>query len=105
MSDSLCGLLKIELTERHLPARPDNPVVALPPFSMKVRAPPQVQRNQMPPTRQTNSYSALAKVCVGLVMCWCYASSIMSYTLFMFMWCCLQSSTSLCLNYFDRCVI
>lgn len=62
MSDSLCGLLKIELTERHLPARPDNPVVALPPSSMKVRAPPQVQRNQMPPTRQTNSYSALAKV-------------------------------------------
>lgn len=61
MSDSLCGLLKVELTERHLPARPDNPVVALPPSSMKVRAPPQVQRNQMPPTRQTNSYSALAK--------------------------------------------
>lgn len=34
----------------------------------------------------------------GLVMCWCYASSVMSYTLFMFMWCCLQSSTSLCLK-------
>lgn len=62
MSDSLCGLLKIKLTERHLPPPSDNPFVALPPSSMKVKVPPQVQRNQMPPTRQTNSYSALAKV-------------------------------------------
>lgn len=62
MSDSLCGLLKIELTDRHLPVRSNNPIVALPPSSMKVRAPPQVYRNQMPPTKQTNSYSALAKV-------------------------------------------
>lgn len=64
MSDSLCSLMNIELTGRHLPVRSDNPVVALPPSSMKIKAPPQIQRNQRPPIQQKNSYSALAEVVI-----------------------------------------
>ncbi|XP_062608158.1 protein maelstrom homolog isoform X3 [Saccostrea cucullata] len=61
ISDSFCGLLKIELTNRHLPVRTDNPVVALPPSSMKVKVPSQNQRFEKSPIKQSNSYSALAK--------------------------------------------
>ncbi|XP_056012960.1 protein maelstrom-like isoform X2 [Ostrea edulis] len=61
MSDSLCGPFKIELTNRHLPVRTNNPIVTLPPSSMKVHTPSRGQRFQGPPVQQKNSYSALSK--------------------------------------------